>query len=164
MKNIYGYIYWNIGIYVIPCAVVAVAAGIYFHLPILYLLAAAGVVLMFARGLSGIQFLKRKGIDVLDLRRDFVYARKCGPIVVGDKYLYVWEHLVLRIHPVEDIVRVGGIDQTVTTVYSRNTVKRRYMYATVKTSKKKQYRLRISSKNLQTLIWEARRRRIGDFG
>lgn len=62
MKNIYGYIYWNIGIYVIPCAVVTVAAGIYFHLSILYLLTAAGVVLMFARGLSGIQFLELERI------------------------------------------------------------------------------------------------------
>ena len=158
MKNIYGYIYWNVCMRLLPATAIVIAVSIYMKYYILIAVWFLFLLFGYQYPAKGIKALQRRGVDILDIRRDFVYARKCGPVTVGSNYMYIWNGLKLDIIPADHIAGINGINQTVTTIYSHERVKHKYMYVQVRTTEGKQYKKSISKSNLDIFINEIRRR------
>lgn len=157
MKNIKAYTYWNVGIHLVPVTAVVIALSIYFE-EWKWILIYALILLLFS-GIPMKDFKKySKRTKDTDIRKDFVYARKCGKVTVGDQYLYIMGLFTLHIIPASDIAWIYGINQTVIEyTQSGEKHKRKHLYVAIHLKNKKQYKLSMTSNNLNILLNEVRR-------
>lgn len=157
MKNIKAYTYWNVGMHLAPISIFIILLSIYFKQWSFMLL--YGITLFMFSWVPMKDFKRISRTDKeIEIRKDFVYARKCGKVVVGNKYLYIMGLFTLYIIPSDNITWIYGINQTVIEyTQSGEKHKRKHVYVAIHLKNKKKYKLSISENNLNILLNEVRK-------
>lgn len=157
MKNIKAYTYWNVGMHLAPISIFIILLSIYFKQWSFMLL--YGITLFMFSWVPMKDFKRiSRTYKEIEIRKDFVYARKCGKVVVGNKYLYIMGLFTLYIIPSDNITWIYGINQTVIEyTQSGEKHKRKHVYVAIHLKNKKKYKLSISENNLNILLNEVRK-------
>lgn len=155
MKNLKNYVYFNVGMrFGVPALLVIAIAAAYTQILYILLLVIPVLFLWLVFPLFGYQSLVSSGVKDTDILRDFVYARKCGPLIAGEKFVYRMRGLSFKIIPVGDIERIYGINRTVTQIGRYEKRVKRSLFVAIILKNGKQIKTNITENNRNIFLTE----------